>query len=128
MTPNDRKYTKTHEWIKMDGEVAVVGITDHAQENLGDVTFVELPEVGANVDKGDECAEIESVKAASDIYAPVAGEVAEVNEALEDAPELVNESPYEKGWIFKLKSIDSSELDALLDSAGYESVVEEEEE
>ncbi len=127
-TPQDRKYTKSHEWVKMEGDIAVVGITEYAQESLGDVTYVEPPEVGQNVEKGGECAEIESVKAASDIFAPISGEVAEINGALEDAPELVNESPYDKGWIFKLKNVDQNVLDELLDAAAYDEVVKEDEE
>jgi glycine cleavage system H protein len=125
MTPNDRKYSKTHEWIKMEGDIGVVGITAHAQDELGDVTFVELPEAGAAVEQGRECAEIESVKAASDIFSPVSGIVAEVNSALEDEPGIVNESPYGEGWLFKLKNVDPSQLSQLLDAAGYEASLEE---
>ena len=125
MTPNDRKYTKSHEWIKVDGDMAVVGITDHAQEELGDITFVELPEVDDEVSRGDDCAEIESVKAASEIFAPLSGVIAEVNEDLEDNPETVNQSPYDKGWIFKIKDYDKGQLEELLDAAAYEKVVEE---
>ncbi len=124
-TPKDRKYTKSHEWIKMDGDQAIVGITEHAQGELGDITYVELPEPETAVEQGGDCAEIESVKAASDIYSPVSGTVAEVNEALEDAPETVNESPYDKGWIFKLKDVDVSQLDALMDAAAYEASLED---
>lgn len=127
MAPKDRKYTKSHEWIKIDGDHAVVGITDHAQEELGDITFVELPEVDENVEQGEECAEIESVKAASEIFAPVSGTIAAVNEELEDTPETVNNSPFEKGWIFKLKEFDEKQLDELLDASAYEKVVEDEE-
>lgn len=125
MTPNDRKYTKSHEWIRVDGDMAVVGITDHAQEELGDITFVELPEVDDEVSRGDDCAEIESVKAASEIFAPLSGVIAEVNEDLEDNPETVNQSPYDKGWIFKIKEYDKGQLEELLDAAAYEKVVEE---
>lgn len=127
MAPKDRKYTKSHEWIKVDGDHAIVGITEHAQEELGDITFVELPEVGESVEQGEECAEIESVKAASEIFAPVSGTIAEVNEELEDTPETVNSSPFEKGWIFKLKEFDEKQLDELLDAAAYEKVMEDEE-
>ncbi len=124
-TPTDRKYTKSHEWIKMDGDQAIVGITEHAQGELGDITYVELPEPGTAVEQGGDCAEIESVKAASDIYSPVSGTVSEVNDALEDAPETVNESPYDKGWMFKLKDIDASQLDGLMDAAAYEASLED---
>jgi glycine cleavage system H protein len=120
MTPNDRKYTKTHEWVKVEGGLAVVGITDHAQKELGDITFIELPKIGKRVGKAGECAVIESVKAASDIYAPVAGEVAEANAALDSRPELVNQDPYGQGWIFKLRTFDAAEVAGLLDAAAYE--------
>jgi len=124
MTPKDRKYSQTHEWAKVDGELAVVGISDHAQEALGDITFVELPKAGTRVEKGKECGVIESVKAASDLYSPVSGEVAEANAAIETAPEQINQSPYNEGWLFKVKGIDHAEFDTLLDSAGYESFLE----
>lgn len=120
MTPDDRKYVKTHEWIKLEGDLAVVGITDHAQEALGDITFLDPRPVGTALAAGAECGVIESVKAASDIYAPVAGEVAEVNAALEAAPELVNQDPYGKGWILKLKGVDPAALGGLLTAAQYE--------
>jgi len=120
MNPEQLKYTKDHEYIGDAGDgVYVVGISDHAQEQLGDVTFVELPDVGAAFAQGDEAATVESVKAASDVYAPVGGTVAEVNEALEDQPELVNSSPYENGWFFKLKDVDASELEKLMDAEAY---------
>ncbi len=120
MTPDDRKYTKSHEWVKVEDDIAVVGITDHAQESLGDITFVELPSVGESVDARSECAVIESVKAASDILTPVAGEITEVNNSLEDSPEMINESAYEDGWIFKLRDFDEDEVEALLDADQYE--------
>lgn len=120
MTPDDRKYTKTHEWVKVDGALVAVGLTDHAQEQLGDITFVELPEVGKKLEQEAECCVIESVKAASDVFAPVAGEVAEVNSALEATPGLVNESPYGQGWIYKLKAFDTAQLDALMSAEQYE--------
>lgn len=120
MTPTDRKYAKSHEWIKIEGSLAVIGITDHAQHALGDITFVELPAVGKKVDQGASCGVIESVKAASDIYAPVAGEVAEVNRALESAPETINGDAYGAGWILKLKGVDAAQLGALMDAAGYD--------
>lgn len=126
-TPRDRKYTSSHEWVRMDGDLAVVGITDYAQETLGDVTYFEPPELGAALRKGGQCAEIESVKAASDIFAPVAGEVAEVNAALEDSPELVNDSPYAQGWLFKLRNVDPGELDALLDASAYDEAIQADE-
>ena len=123
MTPNDRKYTKTHEWIKVDGDTATVGISDNAQESLGDITFVDPVAVGNQLKQGEECSAIESVKAASDIYAPVDGEVVEINTDLEEAPELVNQEPYDKGWILKLKNINTEQLEALMDAAEYESVI-----
>ena len=120
MNPDQLKYTKDHEYIGDAGDgTYVVGISDHAQEQLGDVTFVELPDVGATFAQGDEAATVESVKAASDVYAPIGGTVAEVNDALEDQPELVNSSPYENGWFFKLKDIDAAQLDALMDAEAY---------
>lgn len=118
--PASLRYARTHEWARQDEDGAVtVGITDHAQEALGDVVFVELPTVGAQVAAADPCATVESVKAASDIYAPLAGEVVEVNEALGDAPERLNESPYGEGWIFRLQPNDTAELERLLDAEGY---------
>lgn len=127
MTPNDRKYIRTHEWAKIEGDTAVVGITDHAQEALGDITFVELPQVGERVEQGKECGTIESVKAAEDLYAPLSGVVAEVNAELEDSPEIVNEDPYGKGWLFKVRDVDPAEYDALMDAAAYEKMLESEE-
>jgi len=125
--PTDRKYAESHEWARDNGDGTVtIGITDHAQELLGDVVFVELPEVGAAIEAGTEFSLVESVKAASDIYAPVSGEVIEVNEALEDAPELVNEDSFEGAWIAKVKLSDASELDKLMDAAGYEAKVADE--
>ena len=125
--PTNRKYAESHEWILDNGDGTVtIGITDHAQELLGDVVFVELPEVGAEIEKGSEFSLVESVKAASDIYAPVSGEVVAVNEALEDAPESVNEDPFESAWIAKVKLSDPSEMDNLLDAAGYEAKVADE--
>jgi glycine cleavage system H protein len=124
MIPSDRKYIDSHEWIKIDGDLAVVGITDFAQDALGDITFVELPAVDAEVTKGGECCVIESVKAASDMYSPLSGVIAEVNTSLETEPEKINASPYEEGWVFKLKNFDSSEVDALMDAAAYEKFLE----
>jgi len=123
MSLDDRKYAKSHEWAKMDGAAVVVGISDHAQEELGDITFVELPAVGDTVAAGGECGVIESVKAASDLYAPVGGEVVEVNTALEDAPELINQDAFEAGWIMKLKPTDAAELDRLMSAAEYDALV-----
>lgn len=126
--PSDLKYTRTHEWVRDDGDgLVTVGITDHAQELLGDLVFVDLPEAGATVDKGGECAVVESVKAASDVYSPLSGEVTEANTALADAPETINEDAYGKGWIFKLRLSEASELGDLLDAAAYTEVVEAEE-
>ncbi|MGB1648025.1 MAG: glycine cleavage system protein GcvH [Cycloclasticus sp.] len=126
-TPDDRKYADSHEWalLEADGNVRV-GITDHAQELLGDLVFVELPEVGQSVGKGDECSVVESVKAASDIYSPVTGEIVAVNDSLEDSPEVINDSPYDDGWIFIIKPVDTAELDDLLEADGYESFTEDE--
>ncbi|AFT67989.1 glycine cleavage system protein GcvH [Cycloclasticus sp. P1] len=126
-TPDDRKYADSHEWalLEADGNIRV-GITDHAQELLGDLVFVELPEVGQAVGKGDECSVVESVKAASDIYSPVTGEIVAVNDALEDSPEAINESPYDEGWIFVVKPTDASELDDLLAAEGYENLIDDE--
>jgi glycine cleavage system H protein len=114
------KFTKEHEWVKVEGDVVVIGISDYAQKELGDVVYVELPSVGDEFEKGDACANIESVKAVSDIYAPLSGEVVEANEGLEDKPELVNQAPHSDGWIFKLKMSDEAELEELMDSDKYE--------
>ncbi|MGB0205597.1 MAG: glycine cleavage system protein GcvH [Neptuniibacter sp.] len=125
--PSELKYVASHEWIRDEGDgTVVIGITDHAQDLLGDVVFVELPEVGAEVATGDESGVVESVKAASDIYAPVAGEVVAVNEELEDSPELVNSDPYGDGWFFKVKLSDAEELSSLLDGEAYAEVCESE--
>lgn len=125
--PAELKYASSHEWVRNEGDgVVTVGITEHAQDLLGDMVFVELPEVGETADAGDDVAVAESVKAASDIYSPVTGEIVEVNEALEDAPELVNSDPYGDGWMFKVKLSDAAELDGLLDAEGYQAVVDEE--
>ena len=113
------KYTEDHEWIKVDGDIGTVGISPYAAKQLGDVVFVELPEIGREMDKGDEAAVVESVKAASEVYSPVGGEVTEVNEALEDSPALVNESAEGEGWFLKIKISDADELDSLMDEAAY---------
>lgn len=117
--PKNLKYTKSHEWVRVDGNMAVVGITDHAQDELTDVVYVEVPAVGAHLEAGKQCAVVESVKAASDIYAPVSGDVAAVNEELANAPELLNQDPYGKGWLFIITINDQGELNELLSSEDY---------
>lgn len=122
--PEELRYTKEHEWIRDEGDGSVtVGITDHAQGLLGDLVFVELPEVGARLEAGAECSVVESVKAASDVYSPLKGEITAVNEALGDAPEAINDDPYGDGWIFKMRPADVGDLEALLDAAGYAAVL-----
>ena len=118
------KYTKDHEWVRVDGDVGTIGVTDYAQEQMGDVVFVELPEVGRRVETGDDAAVVESVKAASEIYAPVAGEVIEANQAVVDDPSLVNSDATGQGWFMKLRIADPGELDRLMDEAAYQSFVE----
>lgn len=118
------RYTKDHEWIRLEGDVAVVGISDHAQEQLGDIVFVELPEIGKKVAKGDEAAVVESVKAASEVFAPVGGEVVAVNEALSDGPAAVNEAAEGAGWILKLKPDNAADLNQLMDEAAYKAFLE----
>ena len=113
------KYSEDHEWISVDGDIGTVGITEHAQEQLGELVFVELPEVGKSVAKGDETAVIESVKAASEIYAPVSGEVTEVNGALEESPTRINDDAEGEGWIFRMRIADAGELEELMDADGY---------
>jgi glycine cleavage system H protein len=117
--PQNLRYNSSHEWVLLEGDIATVGISDHAQEELTDVVFVELPPVGKTVDIGDPTAVVESVKAASDIYAPISGEVVEVNPAVEADPALVNTDPYGKGWIFKLKVKNAAQVEALMDAAAY---------
>jgi glycine cleavage system H protein len=125
--PNDRRYATSHEWASIDGSgIVTVGITDHAQAALGDVVFVELPEVGTHLDAGDTAGVVESVKAASDVYAPVSGEVIEVNSALDGAPETVNGDPYADGWFYRLRADDPGEMESLLDADGYTSSLDEE--
>jgi len=124
--PENCRYTKSHEWVRAEGDLAVVGITNHAQEALGDITFVELPSVGQDMTQGSEMGVIESVKAASDLYSPLCGQVAEVNQELDGKPELVNESPYDQGWIVKLGGINEEQLCALMDAAGYQQFLESE--
>jgi glycine cleavage system H protein len=117
--PADLRYNPSHEWVRLDGDLATVGITDHAQEELTDVVFVELPAVGRTVDAGDPTAVVESVKAASDIYSPLAGEVVEVNPDVEADPSLVNTDPYGNGWIFKVRAKDPSAVEAMMDADAY---------
>ncbi|WP_404340814.1 glycine cleavage system protein GcvH [Pseudoalteromonas mariniglutinosa] len=124
--PSALKYASSHEWVRNEGDgTFTVGITEHAQELLGDMVFVELPEVGDEVDAGDDCAVAESVKAASDIYAPIGGEIVAINEELEDSPEIVNNDAYGDGWLFRIKASDESELDNLLDAEGYANIIDE---
>jgi glycine cleavage system H protein len=124
--PAELKYANSHEWARLESDgTVVVGITDHAQDALGDIVFIELPEIGVEVAAGAEVAVVESVKAASDIYSPITGEVVEVNSGLEDQPELVNGSPYEDGWLFTVRVDSEDELSELLDAEGYKGLVEE---
>lgn len=124
--PSELKYTRSHEWVRQEEDGSLtIGITDHAQELLGDLVFVEPPEVGRQLNAGEECAVVESVKAASDVYSPVSGEVVASNEALEDTPELINQSPYEDGWLMRVKPEDASALDQLLDADTYRTEVVE---
>ena len=118
------RYTRDHEWIRLEGDTALVGISDHAQEQLGDIVFVELPAVGKKLDKGAEAAVVESVKAASEVYAPVAGEVVAINDALADDPGVVNQSPEGTGWFVKLKVADRADLNSLMDSSAYKTFLE----
>ena len=123
--PGDLKFLKSHEWARVEDDGLIrVGISDHAQAQLGDLVYVELPEVGASVKAGSSAAVVESVKAASDIYAPVSGEIVEVNESLSDKPEIINEDAYGEGWIFLVRASDRSELDELLDANAYEELIE----
>ena len=123
-TPNDRRYTREHEWVKLDGDIATVGITDFAQSELGDVTYIEMPQVGRQVSQGESFGVVESVKAVSDVYAPVSGEIVEVNGALEAQPETVNTSPYEDAWLIKLRVQNPGQLEQLLDAAAYQQHVQ----
>jgi glycine cleavage system H protein len=121
--PGDLQYTKSHEWVRTEGDTATIGITDHAQDELGDIVFVELPDEGTTLDAGESFGTVESVKAVSDLYTPVGGEIVEVNSALNDAPEKINEDPYGEGWIVKLRTSGEAEL---LSAEGYEKVLQEE--
>ena len=123
--PEELRYSSEHEWVAVDGTRARIGITDYAQDALGDVVYVSLPTVGTTVAADATCAEVESTKSVSDIYAPVSGQVVEVNTALDDAPEAVNTDPYGAGWIFVVEMSDAAELDALMDAAGYRRMVED---
>lgn len=126
--PEDLKYTKSHEWVRIEGDgTLVVGITDHAQDLLGDMVFVETPDVGRSLEAGEACAVVESVKAASDVYSPVSGQVTAANGALADSPETVNSDPYGDGWIMKLAATERSELEQLMDAAAYEELLKSEE-
>ena len=120
---DDLKYTDSHEWLKVEGEIAKVGITDHAQSEMTDIVFVELPEVGKEVKKGDELCVVESVKSVSELYAPVSGKIANVNKKLEDTPETINESPYDEGWLVEIEVNDKSEIDSLLDADSYKKII-----
>lgn len=124
--PNELKYRESHEWVRKEADGTwTVGITEHAQELLGDMVFIDLPDIGSSFAAGDDCAVAESVKAASDIYAPLSGEIVAVNEALEASPELVNSEPYASGWLFRIKASDESELDQLLDAEAYLASIDE---
>lgn len=124
--PADLKYTHEHEWLRIEGNEAVVGITEHAQELLGDMVFVDMPKVGQVFEAGADCAVVESVKAASDVYMPVMGLILEVNEALENSPELVNSDPYGDGWLFRIRIEDTNEIKNLLDADAYQKLIAEE--
>jgi glycine cleavage system H protein len=123
MVPDDRKYSQEHEWVQIEGEIGTVGVTDFAASELGDVVFVELPEVGSEFSQGDTVGTIESVKAVADLYLPVSGEIIEVNEAVVDAPELLNKDPMDDGWLFKVRLGDASEYDRLLDAKAYNDLI-----
>lgn len=126
MVVDDLRYSKSHEWAKLEGDTVVVGITHHAQEALGDVVFVDLPEVGKTIAQGDSFGSVESVKAVSDVYAPVSGEIVEVNSELTESPGLVNKGPFDEGWMMKLKVKDPAEVHSLLNAASYKQFIEEE--
>jgi glycine cleavage system H protein len=126
MTPEDSRYAKSHEYVHVEGGVGTIGITDYAQKELGDVVFVELPQIGTELEQGDELGSIESVKAVSELFSPVSGEVVEVNEALAEKPELVNTDPYGDGWMIRVKLATPEEVDELMDAEEYEEYVEKE--
>ena len=124
--PSDLNYAESHEWLRLESDgTAVIGISDHAQDALGDVVYVELPDIGAQIDAGSEVAVVESVKAASDIYSPVTGEILMVNETLEDQPDLVNSSPYADGWLFCVRLDNPEEMNSMLDADAYQSVIDD---
>ncbi|MDT8317042.1 MAG: glycine cleavage system protein GcvH [bacterium] len=123
--PAECKYTKEHEWVRVEGDMAEIGITDYAQDSLGDIVFLELPETGTEIKREDSFGVVESVKAVSDLYAPISGTIEETNEPLADTPELINEHPYSDGWIIKIKMNNPSELDTLLDAKAYEAYIKE---
>lgn len=125
--PSELKFLSSHEWVLVEGDIATVGVSDHAQELLGDLVYVELPEQGSTISAGDSVAVIESVKAASDTYAPVSGEIVEVNEELEASPEKINDDPYGDGWMYKVALEDPDEVEALLDAEAYAIVIEDDE-
>ena len=125
MIPGELKYTSEHEWVRVDGQdIVSVGITHYAQESLGDIVFVSLPSIGATVSAGDSCGEVESTKSVSELYAPVSGEVAEVNQALEANPEIINSAPYGDGWLMKIRVGDPAQLDGLLSASEYEGIIQ----
>jgi len=121
--PQNLKYTKEHEWVKIDGDLLIVGITDHAQSELGDIIFIEFPDLNQVISKDDPFGTIEAVKTVADLFAPVSGKIIEINQDLEDKPELVNSDPYGEGWIVKITDFDKSQLDALLDSNNYKEII-----
>ena len=121
--PQNLKYTKEHEWVKIDGDLLIVGITDHAQSELGDIIFIEFPDLSQMISKDDSFGTIEAVKTVADLFAPVSGKIIEINQDLEDNPELVNSDPYGEGWIVKITDFDKSQLDTLLDSNNYEEII-----
>ena len=125
MIPEENRYTKDHEWISIDGDVATIGITDYATEELGEIVYVELPDIGDTFSESDEFGTVESVKTVSSLYAPVSGEVVDVNESLNDSPEVINEDAYKRGWIIKIKVENTAEMDALLDAAAYQALLDE---
>ncbi len=125
MCPENLAYTKEHEWVRVEGDIAVIGITDYAQDQLGDVVYVELPEIGSQITQFEVCGTIESVKAVSDLYASLSGEVIKINEALDDTPELINNEPYGTGWIIKIRISNKDEFENLLSSKDYEAMIQE---
>ncbi len=123
MIPDDRRYSQEHEWVQVEGDIGTVGVTDHAAGELGDIVYVDLPEVGSEYSAGDAVGSIESVKAVADLYIPVSGEIVEINETLDGDPGMVNNSPLDDGWLFKIKMADPGEVDSLLEAAAYEELL-----